>query len=93
MLSVLFLVFLVCLIAGTVWAVKAARGAVEILFAVAPVGLFVASGVAGGVAAALAGHTAGLVVSLVGEVTSLLVLVAIGNRLRSRRMQEVIDAA
>lgn len=85
----LSLLFLVCLVAGTVWAVKAARGAVEILFAIAPVGLFVASGGAG----TIAGHTAGLLILLVGELTSLLVLVAIGNRPRSRRMQDVIDAA
>jgi len=34
-----------------------------------------------------------MVVTFGGELLALLVLVAIGNRLRGRRMKEIIDAA
>ncbi len=80
-----------CLVSGSCWELKAARGTLEILVGLVPVGLFMFSAFAGGVATALGGELVGLGVSLVGQVAALAVLLSIGGRLRSRRMQEVID--
>jgi hypothetical protein len=55
--------------------------------------MFVFFWVAGGVAQILAGELVGVAVLLGGWFVALLVLVAIGNRLRSLRMKEIIDAA
>ncbi len=88
----LSLLFLICLALGTVWSLQAARGTAETLIGLFPVGMFVFFWVAGGVAQVLAGELVGLAVLLGGWFVALLVLVAIGNQFRSRRMKEVINA-
>lgn len=86
------MLFLILLVLGTVWSLQAARGAVETLVGLLPVGMYLFFWLAGGVAHVLAGELLGMVVAIGGELTALLVLVAIGNHLRSRRMKEVIES-
>ena len=94
MFQLLFqLLFVIGLVLGSAWALKAARSMGEHVVGLLPAGMFGLFWLAGGVVQILAGELSGLVVELGGQLVALLVLVAIGNQLRSRRMKEVIQAA